>query len=179
MNKLFVVSALLITGTVQAATTVNGGAVHFSGEFVNAACAVSSDTADQTVILGQHRTANITAVGQYTSNKPFTIKLVDCDTAVSKTAQIAFSGPIDSTDTTLLKIHSGPSSNATSATGVGIEISDSKGNVLTPDGTVLSTAQALIDGDNTLNFMARYKSTAEKATAGKAYADANFVVTYE
>lgn len=175
---LVAATTLFTAGLAQAATTVNGGTVHFKGEFVNAACAVSSDTANQTVDLGQHRTAKITKAGDYTPNVPFQIKLVDCDTAVSKTAEFAFSGPQDETDSTLLKIHSGPSSNAVSATGVGVEITDSAGKVLTPDGKVLSTAQNLIDGNNTFNFIARYKATAEQATAGQAYADANFVITY-
>jgi len=181
MKKIPLLAAattLLTAGLAQAAPTVNGGTVHFTGEFVNAACAVSSDTANQTVDLGQHRTAQIKKAGDYTSNVPFQIKLVGCDSTVSKTAQFAFSGPQDTTDTTLLKIHSGPSANAVSATGVGIEISDSKGNVLTPDGTVFSTAQNLIDGNNTFNFIARYKATAASATAGQAYADANFVINY-
>ncbi|MDQ8934219.1 type 1 fimbrial major subunit FimA [Acinetobacter rudis] len=178
ISFLVAASTLLTAGLVQAAPTVNGGQVHFKGEFVNAACAVSSDTANQTVDLGQHRTAKITKAGDYTPNVPFQIKLVDCDTEVSKTAQFAFSGPQDATDTTLLKIHSGPSANAVTATGVGVEISDSKGKVLTPDGSVLSAAQTLIDGNNTFNFIARYKATAAAATAGQAYADANFVITY-
>ncbi|AOA58986.1 type 1 fimbrial major subunit FimA [Acinetobacter larvae] len=181
MKKVLLVAgaALLTSGLANAATIVNGGTVHFAGEFVNAACAVSSDTANQTVQLGQHRTANITAAGQYTPNVPFSIKLVDCDTAVSKTAQFAFTGPQDATDSTLLKIHSGPSNNAVSATGVGVEIADYNGKILTPDGTVFSAPKALIDGNNTIDFVARYKSTAEKATAGQAYADANFVISYE
>lgn len=180
MKISFLVAAttLVASSLVQAAPTVEGGTVHFKGEFVNAACAVSSDTANQTVDLGQHRTAKITKAGDYTSNVPFQIKLVDCDSAISKTAQFAFSGPQDTTDATLLKIHSGPAANAVSATGVGVEISDSKGGILTPDGSVLSNAQSLINGNNTFNFIARYKSTAAAATAGQAYADANFTITY-
>lgn len=178
ISLLAALTTLFSAGVVQAAPTVNGGTVHFTGEFVNAACAVSSDTANQTVNLGQYRTAQIKQAGDYTSNVPFQIKLVDCDSTVSKTAQFAFSGPQDATDATLLKIHSGPSANAVTATGVGIEISDGKGKVLTPDGNVLSTAQNLIDGNNTFNFVARYKATSASATAGQAYADANFVINY-
>ncbi|GAB3042056.1 type 1 fimbrial major subunit FimA [Acinetobacter apis] len=175
---LLAATTTLIAGLSHAAPTVNGGTVHFQGEFVNAACAVSSDTANQTVVLGQHRTAKITKAGDYTANVPFQIKLVDCDTEVSKTAQFAFSGPQDSTDATLLKVNSGPSANAVAAKGVGVEILDSKGSTLTPDGTAFSAAQTLIDGNNIFNFIARYKATAATATAGQAYADANFVVNY-
>ncbi|HFQ9140813.1 TPA: type 1 fimbrial protein subunit FimA, partial [Enterobacter cancerogenus] len=34
-------------------TTVNGGTVHFKGKLVAAPCAVSNDTSDQTVKLGE------------------------------------------------------------------------------------------------------------------------------
>lgn len=180
MKKLLLATAsMVLTAGMAQAAVVQGGSVHFAGEFINAACAVSSDTVDQTVQLGQHRTAKITKVGDYTPNVPFQIKLVDCDTEVAKTAEFAFAGPQDATDTTLLKIHSGPSANAVTATGVGIEIADAKGKVLTPDGTVFSNAQTLMNGNNTINFIARYKSTATAATAGQAYADANFVIDYK
>lgn len=181
MKKLLLVtaSAVLATSIVQATTTVNGGTVNFTGEFVNAACAVSSDTANQTVDLGQYRTAKITDVAQYTANVPFQIKLVDCDTNVATTAKFAFNGPQDAVDATVLRVSSGSSANATAATGVGIEINDTKGKVLVPDGSVFSAPATLIDGNNTVNFVARYKSTAKTATAGQANASANFVITYE
>ena len=54
--------ALLSTATLSALTlsvsafaadpvTVNGGTVHFTGEIVNAACAVSTESSNQTVDL--------------------------------------------------------------------------------------------------------------------------------
>lgn len=182
MKKILLVSitALCLGNFAYAAPiVVNGGVVHFQGEFVNASCAVSTDTEDQIVHLGQHRTAAITAAAQYTANVPFSIKLVDCDTSTIKTAQFAFSGPRDTTDATLLKVSSGPSTNAVTASGVGIEINDSAGSVITPNGAVLSKAETLINGNNIINFIARYKSTAAAVTAGQAYADANFVVSYQ
>ncbi len=163
----------------MAATTVTGGTVHFTGRIVNAACAVSADSTGQTVNMGQYRTAFFDAKGKKSGNVPFSIKLVDCDTTIVKTAKFAFSGPRDQTDTTLLRVHSGPSTNAVTASGVGIEISDSAGTVVTPDGAAFSKAETIIDGNNTINFIARYKSTAAAVTAGQAYADANFVVSYQ
>ncbi|WP_025901618.1 type 1 fimbrial major subunit FimA [Tatumella sp. UCD-D_suzukii] len=172
----------LLASAAQAAdttsTTVNGGTVHFTGQFINAACAVSTDSADQTVNLGQYRTASITASGQTTTNVPFNIKLVDCATSVATTASVAFSGTTDTTDSTLLAVNSG-STNTTGATGVGIQILDSTSAPLTPNGSTFSTAQTLIDGNNTLPFVARYKSTSATVTAGQADADATFVIKYQ
>lgn len=157
--------------------TVNGGTVHFKGELVNAACSVNTDSSEQTVNLGQYRTAKFTKVGDTTSNIPFTIELNDCDPQVAKTAAVAFTGQIDATDKTLLAVTSGNNDN--SAKGVGIEILDSKSTTLTPDGSTFSAAQNLIEGTNTLNFTARYKSTAATTEPGQANADATFVMKYE
>ena len=59
-----VVSALLFSAAASAAdpVIVNGGTVHFTGELVNAACAVSTESSNQTVELGQYRTAKLAAV---------------------------------------------------------------------------------------------------------------------
>ncbi|ATA24616.1 type-1 fimbrial protein subunit A [Brenneria goodwinii] len=173
-------ASVLSSGLAAAATTVSGGTVHFKGEIVNAACAVSTNSADQTVNLGQYRTANFTAVGAYTSKVPFTIKLEDCDTTVSTTAAVAFNGSADSTDNTVLSTSNITNGGAGAASGVGIEISDSKGTVLPPNGSTFSAAQTLVNGNgNTLNFTARYKSTLEAVTPGQADADATFTMQYE
>ncbi|OAT27445.1 SfmA family fimbriae-like adhesin [Buttiauxella brennerae ATCC 51605] len=157
--------------------TVNGGTVHFKGELVNAACAVSTQSSDQIVKLGQYRTASFTKAGDTSAQIPFTIVLNDCDSTVAATASAAFAGQTDATDPTLLAINSGD--NSTTASGVGIEILDRASKVLTPDGATFSTAQNLTDGTNTLPFTARYKATAATATAGQANADATFVMKYE
>jgi len=52
------------TGTV---TTVTGGTVHFRGSLVDAACAVSADSADQTVNLGQYTLHHFKKVGDKSS----------------------------------------------------------------------------------------------------------------
>lgn len=174
-------ASMLSSGFVAAETaTVSGGTVHFTGQIVNAACAVSTNSSDQTVNLGQYRTANFTDVGAYSSKVPFTIKLEDCDTAVSTTAAVAFNGSADATDNTVLSTSNITTGGAGAAIGVGIEISDSKGIVLSPNGSTFSTPLTLTNGNgNTLNFSARYKSTLASVTAGQADADATFTMQYQ
>lgn len=41
-------------GDESVTTTVNGSVIHFKGEVVNAACAIDSESMNQTVELGQH-----------------------------------------------------------------------------------------------------------------------------
>lgn len=157
--------------------SVSGGTIHFEGKLVNAACAVSTKSADQTVTLGQYRTASFTTVGDTTALVPFTIVLNDCDPKVAATAAVAFSGQADNTNNNLLAVSS--ADNSTTATGVGIEILDNTSSPLKPDGATFSAKQALIEGTNTLRFTARYKTTVADTTPGQANADATFIMKYE
>lgn len=172
--------ALLSAGSMATAatTTIPGGTVHFTGQIVNAACAVSAGSSDQTVNLGQYRTANFKAVGDRSGAVPFKIQLLDCDTSVSETASVAFSGTAESTDTTVLSVSNISGGTSGSASGVGIEIGDDNGKVLSPNGSVYSTAKNLVDGVNELNFTARYKATVATVTPGQADADATFTMQY-
>ncbi len=93
-------SALSLSSAAALAdtTTVNGGTVHFKGEVVNAACAVDAGSVDQTVQLGQVRTASLKQAGATSSAVGFNIQLNDCDTTVATKAAVAFLGTaIDAT----------------------------------------------------------------------------------
>ncbi|CAH3715634.1 type-1 fimbrial protein, A chain [Citrobacter freundii] len=179
MTSSVIASLMLVAGAAVAAdpVSVSGGTVHFEGELVNAACAVSTQSSDQVVTLGQYRTASFAAVGDTTAQIPFSIVLNDCDPKVAATAAVAFSGQADATNSALLAVSSG--NNTTTAGGVGIEILDNTSTALKPDGATFSTAQALVEGTNTLRFSARYKATATSATPGQANADATFIMKYE
>lgn len=178
LKKSLIVAALMSMPYIaaNAATTVDGGVVHFKGDLVNAACAVDSDSADQTIPLGQYRTASFTGVGTVAPEKQFDIKLTDCDTTVSNTASVSFSGPVDAENNSALSLTSGSGS----AKGVGIQIKDGmNGNPLQLDGSVFSAPVQLIDGTNVLHFSAQYIQTAEDVFPGEANADATFQVQYE
>ena len=179
MTSSVIASLMLVAGAAVAAdpVSVSGGTVHFEGELVNAACEVSTQSSDQVVTLGQYRTASFAAVGDTTAQIPFSIVLNDCDPKVAATAAVAFSGQSDITNNNLLAVTS--ADNGTTASGVGIEILDNTSTALKPDGATFSTAQALVEGTNTLRFSARYKATATSATPGQANADATFIMKYE
>jgi len=168
------------TAPANPAVTVNGGTIHFKGKLVEAPCAVSNDSSDQPVDLGEYTTHHFKKVGTLGTLKPFQIKLEDCDTTTASTAAVAFSGRQDATDATLLAIDAGASGvNKDTATGVGIQILDELSKVVKTDGVSFSSPHHLIDGENVLNFAAQYKSTADKTTAGDANADVTFVMQYQ
>lgn len=148
-------------GDESVTTTVNGGVIHFKGEVVNAACAIDSESMNQTVELGQVRSSRLAKAGDLSSAVGFNIKLNDCDTNVSS-----------NDDTLALQ-----SSAAGSAQNVGIQILDRTGEVLILDGATFSAKTDLIDGTNILPFQARYIALGQ-SVAGTANADATFKVQY-
>ncbi|MFJ3358427.1 type 1 fimbrial major subunit FimA [Serratia liquefaciens] len=186
INKLGIaVGAVMSLATClshAASNTVSGGTIHFRGSLVDAACSVSADSADQIVDLGQYTLHHFKSKGTATNAIPFKIKLEDCDTTVSSTAAVAFSGQVDATSPNLLAVDSsagGNSDNGASASGVGIQIVDSASKNVIPDGTTFSTPKKLIDGENILDFTAHYVSTVDKPTAGQANSDATFIMQYQ
>ncbi len=54
-------------GDESVTTTVNGGVIHFKGEVVNAACAIDSESMNQTVELGQVRSSRLAKAGDLSS----------------------------------------------------------------------------------------------------------------
>ncbi|HFD0352206.1 TPA: type 1 fimbrial major subunit FimA [Escherichia coli] len=177
---IVVLSALSLSSTAALAdttpTTVNGGTVHFKGEVVNAACAVDAGSVDQTVQLGQVRTATLEQAGATSSAVGFNIQLNDCNTTVAEKAEVAFLGTtINPASTDVLALQS---SAAGSATNVGVQILDRTGNALKLDGATFSAPITLNNGKNTIPFRARYYAIG-KATTGAANADAIFKVQYQ
>ncbi|WP_374213800.1 type 1 fimbrial major subunit FimA [Serratia sp. MF1(2023)] len=175
-TKTLIMASLLTASMAHADTnTANGGTVHFKGEVVNAACAVDAGSIDQTVQLGQVKTATLNEAGKTSSSVGFNIQLNDCDTTVATKAAIAFTGAtIENNNNALAPENSA----AGGATNVGIQVLDSAGKALGFDGASISTAATLTPGTNILPFQARYIATGQ-ATPGTANASANFKVQYE
>ncbi|WP_369064293.1 type 1 fimbrial major subunit FimA [Enterobacter sp. MALB-1] len=185
LSKLAVLFGAVMAASVGMAhaaddtVSVTGGNVHFRGSLVDAACSVSADSANQTVELGQYTLHHFKNVGDTGSPIPFEIKLEDCDTTVSGTAAVAFSGTADDANKELLSIDTSVNGNTDAASGVGIRITDSTSAAVVPDGSSFSTPTTLIDGENTLKFHAQYVSTSATPTAGQANADATFIMQYQ
>lgn len=193
MNKLAIVMGTIMSLSAGAASagslasaapsTVNGGTVHFTGKLVAAPCAVSDDTSDQTIKLGEYTTHHFAKKGAVGLVKPFEIKLEDCDTSTATTAAVAFSGIADATDPTLLAINQdNTTTGSTTATGVAIKILDNASRIVKLDGSTFTDKTTIQDGDNTpaLKFTAQYVGVSDTgATGGDANADVNFIMQYQ
>ncbi|EFB7611713.1 S-fimbrial adhesin major pilin SfaA-I, partial [Escherichia coli] len=164
-----------VATNASAVTTVNGGTVHFKGEVVDAACAVNTNSANQTVLLGQVRSAKLANDGEKSSPVGFSIELNDCSSATAGHASIIFAGNVIATHNDVLSLQN---SAAGSATNVGIQILDHTGTAVQFDGVTASTQFTLTDGTNKIPFQAVYYATG-KSTPGIANADATFKVQYQ
>ncbi|HIB6813836.1 TPA: fimbria/pilus periplasmic chaperone [Escherichia coli] len=70
-------------GDESVTTTVNGGVIHFKGEVVNAACAIDSESMNQTVELGQVRSSRLAKAGDLSSA---VVLLFACHSTVANAA---------------------------------------------------------------------------------------------
>lgn len=170
LGVFFVASAM--TASVANAASVSGGTIKFTGTVVNAACAVSAESSELVVNMGQVRSAAFTAVGTESSRTPFNIKLTDCDTTVSKNASVTFTG-VANTTTPAFEAGIG----AGKSIGMGLKIYDATGKGIIPN-TGNSIAHTLIPGSNTIPFNVSYISLIQKVSAGDASANIDFVMNY-
>ncbi|MCW0313683.1 fimbrial protein [Pantoea ananatis] len=171
-NKFLISSiAMLFLGmnTLSHAATVEGGTINFLGEVVNTACVVSSDTAYQTVQLGQVKASTFgdTAGTKAQNPKAFKIILEQCD-GTSSTAAITFSGVKDPNRNAL--------KSSGTAAGVGVYLVDNNNAEITL-GTATS-AQALSGSTNIYTFKADMISISDTVTVGTVDSSADFTVTY-
>lgn len=153
---------------------IHGGDVHFYGQVVNAACSVTADTANQIVQMGQVRSSDFKNLGDWIDPVSFQIKLEDCNTNVSQTAGVIFNGQTDGKDPQVFQTGAG----ASASKGVGLGIFDADGNLLVPD-TAPPWFAPLQEGNTTLSYMAKYRSTDRMVKAGDASTQVWFNVVYQ
>lgn len=164
------VPAVLMMSSSAFAAEGETSTVVFNGEIVESTCALVAGSKGQTVELGSVYANAFTATGGTSLPKAFTINLIDCDVKSATTATVTFSGDTTALDTAL---------NVTGgAKDVGLQILQN-GTPLTLDGSTPSVAQTLVDGENALEFSARYVALQNTVTAGKANAVANFTMNYQ
>ncbi|WP_393968421.1 fimbrial protein, partial [Escherichia coli] len=111
------------------------------------------NSVDQTVLLGQVRSATLGSDGKTSGSVGFTIQLDDCDltTGPTQSAKIIFSGTPVTGKTNVLALQNSASG---AATNVGIQILDSKGQPVELNSDAASE-YTLTDGTNKIPFQAR------------------------
>ncbi|MEL4013835.1 fimbrial protein [Dryocola clanedunensis] len=172
MKKNLISMAIAVAAVLSAANTfAEDGTVNFTGEITDTACTVDIGANNtMTVDLGKVARTAFTGVGSKASATKFVLKLKDCPTGLNL-ARVKFDGTGYDGDDSVLKL----TQDLGAAQGVAIELSDpaAKLPLFTP-----STAYALVEGDNALNFYARYVQMAQTVVSGPANASATFTLNY-
>lgn len=166
---------LLVTTAPCAMADTATMALSIQGNIIGPTCNVVAGSNNQTVNMGDIGAATFSAVGARSTPKSFDIQVTGCSESIAGST-VTFSGTHDVTDNTLLGIDS--SHPSTSASGVGIEITDVQTGAPLPLGST-SAQHALHGGDNTLSFELRYKATALPVTSGTANAVMYFDLQYQ
>ncbi|EFG1981777.1 type 1 fimbrial protein [Escherichia marmotae] len=156
--------------------------VTFTGQLLAKTCDITTGSKDQPVNMGTYDANDFLNVGDVSGSHTFTINLEGCPTATSTiyssgvSANVRFSGDTDTINTTLLRL----TSSADSATGVGVEILDNDDKVIAINDE--SGFKELVldnNGDASLDFKLRYKSTQQNVHAGQANALLYFDIDYQ
>lgn len=172
-NKIALTAAVMLAtiSGVQAADQGNG-VVKFAGSIVDAPCAISNDSSDQTIELGT--IANVAlADGGNSAPKPFEIRLEKCSLDTAKTVKTTFNGAAGVGG--LLAI------TGDTAKGAGVALTDGDGNSIQL-GTA-TTGKIINPGDSevTLAFNASLKGNGGNVSTivpGVVTSVANFMLSY-
>ncbi|BEM64689.1 fimbrial protein [Serratia sp. IR-2025] len=179
MKKIIMctVMAFGMSSFVAQAADQGHGKVTFTGSIIDAPCSISPESSDQTVDLGQISNVALKNGGQ-SNPRPFSIDLENCSfEAIEGVVQknkvaVTFSGMESSSVDGLLGITG-------TAKGAAVAITDGAGDTIKLGQP--TKAQALQEGNNTLNFSAYLQgATASSAVIipGDFQAVADFTLAY-
>ncbi|WP_369310237.1 fimbrial protein [Providencia rettgeri] len=176
-KKSIFISSIIIasfSSALHAAESGNAkGTIHFKGQFIDSTCTVEVNNTNKdegTVQLGTWMANTFNKVGETTEAVPLTIGLSGCPGALNK-ARVTFGGGSVHPDNPQLYA-------VDEAEGVGIGISgDENGtNFYTPNTEADGIPLNGNIGEKT--YYARYVTTADSVTAGKANADVTVTIQY-
>ncbi|HFT1963470.1 TPA: fimbrial protein [Enterobacter ludwigii] len=170
MKKLAIMSTFISAFALHNAYATDG-TVSFTGNITATACKI--DSSSNNVQMGSiSTTAFGTSAGTTAAAKAFNIVLTNCPSG-SQNINIRFDGTPEASNPSILALT--PETGV--ATNVGIALYESNGSTLIPLNTN-STPKTISTGTNTLPFVAKYMSTADAVTAGKASSAASFTIVY-
>lgn len=135
--SLAVVSALL-SGSAMAAVSANGQAdnsastatLNFTGKVTSSLCQVNTSDLTKTISLGEVSAATLNTSGAHSPLQSFTVGLSNCDPSVSDITYTIRDGNGLSAQNGATSAYLIPLSGNTSASGVGVFITDSQGKAI-------------------------------------------------
>lgn len=170
-NKIILATALMagLAGTAYA----ENGTIRFTGNIIDTACEVSTESQNQTVNLGDVGTNAFPAAGSTAAPARFTITLNNCPSSVSS-ASVRFDGTGDASNSQILALDSGQT-----AKNVGVAIYEQNSTTLIPIGSDSQDVTLSSEGSNELTYIAKYYATAVPVEAGTANSMTTFSIIYK
>ena len=166
---VFALAGTLLVANAHAESPLGEINIELRGRVVDYSCYVETGDDNKTVQLGTWQTKHLSTTGSTTQSMPFTLKLTGCPPG---SASITFSGKKAAASPDLLSLN-----NTSGATNIAVELLDEDKSRLPLD---QASQDVVLDGNGnaTLNFFANYIATADNPTAGRADADATFMINY-
>ncbi|WP_087490221.1 type 1 fimbrial adaptor subunit FimF [Tatumella citrea] len=151
--------------------------ITITGNVQDNTCVLSTGSQNLTVNLMSYSLKQFPEKGASSAVVPFTLDFSACGSSATA-VKIGFTGTADTNNTSLLKIDSGDS---TDATGLGVEILDSDQNAVPINQTQDDLNWVSLTGgqQNSVNFYARMVSTTSSVTAGTVSASATITLEFE
>lgn len=173
VRYIFLLPLLCGGGAVAHTVILPGGTVHMTGSVIGGACAVSAESEDKKVLMGQVRSNQFKELGSWADPVAFSLELVNCDTTISQQVGMLFTGVSDGKDPLVFHAGEGPEM----AKGVGIGLFDSAGSLIIPNSKARHLT-LLNNGTVTVPLMAKYRATSRKVSGGDASAVVYFSLYY-
>ncbi|CNC53546.1 exported minor pilin protein [Yersinia intermedia] len=171
-STLFLLLNLCVINQACSTQAESWGRVNMVGAIIEAACAIGTNSDDQTINLGPLHTRQIIRDGQSRAY-PFSIRFVNCILAQNnmlladwRLFQITFDGQ---NDTGLFAVKG-------KAKGIALQITDSQGNIAIP-GTPLPL-EKISSKETALNYSLRLVSNHKLLRSGEYTSTVKFKVDY-
>lgn len=162
----------MLPSAVLAYSDAGFGSVDLQGSILNAACAIDTDSRDQSIDMGIIPIGEITRNGRSVA-KPFSIRLINCVLHRSDPAlpnwqyfEVTFDGKRDGE---LIGVEG-------EAEGIALQVSDELGNIAQP-GVPLPSVM-LTSGEKTLNYSLYLVPNYQKFRSGKYRTTVRFKMDY-
>ncbi|BEO44301.1 fimbrial A protein [Serratia marcescens] len=176
LNKIMMAAVIALGMTSAAHAAVQGqghGKITFNGSIIDAPCSISPETEDQTVELGQISKVALKDSGT-SIPRSFSIALENCEFSEDEANKVSvtFSGMESNGKNGLLGLTG-------TAKGAGVALVDAAGQKIKLGEP--TKAQALTNGNNTLNFAAYLQGDGASSAvveAGDFQAVADFTLAY-
>jgi fimbrial protein len=174
-GMLFMAEATVAAEKASLPATLNGR-VNYSGMVVVPPCVITVAGESNIIEMETVRTNQFSGMGSWSAPQPFTIELDGCNSSVSDSVNIMFSGITNEKDPQVFQ--AGYGRNAVQ--GIGLGIFNAGDELMLPNTWPLAprVAEKTATGTRSLHYFAKYRATSVNIEPGDASATVYFSAIY-